>query len=262
MGQLEGRRAVVTGGGRGIGRAIAAALAADGAHVAACARTGDDLEELTRSIHKAGGRAIAIVADLATAEGVEAAAAAAVAGLGAVDILVNNVGGSSPKHMSELGDSDWIEALALNFLSAVRMTALLVPGMLQRGGGAVVNIASTSGREPGKLVAPYSAAKAALINYSKALSDAYAAAGIRVNCVLPGIIETSQTARNTAASARATGKTEAEVMRSMLEKNPIPLGRLGRPEEVAAVVRLLVSPDAGFVTGATVLVDGGAHRWA
>ena len=123
-------------------------------------------------------------------------------------------------------------------------------------------MASISGREPGKFVGPYSAAKAALINYSKLMSDFYGPSGVRVNCVLPGIIETSATSRNASKSAQATGRSTAEIMETMLKKNPIPAGRLGQPEEVAVVVRMLVSPEAAFVTGAAITVDGGAHHFA
>ena len=199
---------------------------------------------------------------MSTLEGALAAADAAAEELGDLDILVNNAGGSTPKPIAQLADTDWQDALDLNFLSAVRTTSHVGPTMQARGQGSIVNMASISGREPGKFVGPYSAAKAALINYSKLMSDFYAPSGVRVNCVLPGIIETSATSRNALKSAQATGRSTVEIMATMLEKNPIPAGRLGQPEEVAAVVRMLVSPDAAFVTGAAITVDGGAHHFA
>jgi NAD(P)-dependent dehydrogenase (short-subunit alcohol dehydrogenase family) len=259
---LSGSTALVTGAGRGIGRAVAVVLAAEGVHVAVCARTATEVEEVCEQIRHAGGSAVPILADLATLDGAHSAADTAVSELGDLDILVNNAGGSSPKAIAELTDTDWQDALDLNFLSAVRMTSRLAPAMQARGSGSIINMASISGREPGKFVGPYSAAKAALINYSKLMSDFYAPSGVRVNCVLPGIIETSSTARNTLKSAEATGRTPADIMATMLKRNPIPAGRLGQPEEVAAVVRLLVAPDATFVTGAAITVDGGAHHFA
>ncbi len=259
---LTGSTALVTGAGRGIGRAVAIVLAADGAHVAVCARTASEVHEVCRQIHDGGGSAVPIVADMATLDGAVAAADAAATELGHLDILVNNAGGSTPKPIAQLDDGDWQDALDLNFLSAVRTTSRLGPAMQARGRGSIVNMASISGREPGKFVGPYSAAKAALINYSKLMSDFYAPSGVRVNCVLPGIIETSATSRNAVQSAQATGRSTAEIMETMLKKNPIPAGRLGRPEEVAAVVRMLVSPEAAFVTGAAITVDGGAHHFA
>ena len=259
---LSGSTALITGAGRGIGRAVAVMLAADGARVAVCPRTASEVHDVCRQIVGAGGSAVAVVADMSTLEGARAGADAAANELGDLDILVNNAGGSTPKPIAQLADTDWQDALDLNFLSAVRTTSHLGPAMQARGRGSIVNMASISGREPGKFVGPYSAAKAALINYSKLMSDFYAPFGVRVNCVLPGIIETSATSRNALKSAQATGRSTAEIMDTMLKKNPIPAGRLGQPEEVAAVVRMLVSPDAAFVTGAAITVDGGAHHFA
>ena len=258
----SGAAALVTGAGRGIGRAIAIALAADGVRVAVCARTVSDVHEVCELITHTGGSAVPLIADLSSLDGAVSAADAATAELGDLDILVNNAGGSDPKPIAELTDADWQAALDLNFFSAVRTTSRIAPGMQTRGRGSIVNMASISGREPGKFVGPYSAAKAALINYSKLMSDFYAPSGVRVNCVLPGIIETSSTTRNTMKSARATGRSPDEIMETMLKRNPIPAGRLGQPEEVAAVVRMLVAPDAAFVTGAAITVDGGAHHFA
>jgi NAD(P)-dependent dehydrogenase (short-subunit alcohol dehydrogenase family) len=259
---LSGSTALVTGAGRGIGRAVAIVLAAEGVRVAVCARTTSEVHDVCGLIERAGGSAVPITADMASLDGALSAADAATAALGDLDILVNNAGGSSPKPIADLTDADWQEALDLNFLSAVRTTSHLAPGMQARGRGSIINMASISGREPGKFVGPYSAAKAALINYSKLASDFYAPSGVRVNCVLPGIIETSSTTRNTLKSAQATGRSPDDIMATMLKRNPIPAGRLGQPEEVAAVVRLLVSPEAAFVTGAAITVDGGAHHFA
>jgi 3-oxoacyl-[acyl-carrier protein] reductase len=259
---LSGSTALVTGAGRGIGRAVALVLGADGARIGVCARTASEVHDVCRQIVEAGGSALPIVADMSTPEGAAEAADTAEKELGDLDILVNNAGGSTPKPITQLVDADWQDALDLNFLSAVRTTSRLGPAMQARGSGSIVNMASISGREPGKFVGPYSAAKAALINYSKLMSDFYAASGVRVNCVLPGIIETSATSRNAVKSAQATGRSTAEIMEAMLKKNPIPAGRLGQPEEVAAVVRMLVSPEAAFVTGAAITVDGGAHHFA
>ena len=199
-------------------------------------------------------------ADLATPGGVATFVEAVNLRHEHVDIIVNNAGGSRPKRFLDLEEDDWLDALHLNFLSTVRVTKALLPGMLERGSGAIVNVSSTVAREPMSFVSPYAAAKAALLNYTKVLTDVCAPRGVRVNCILPGLIETSATARNAAISSRTSGKSEQEVMETMLKKNPIPVGRMGTPGDVASLVAFLVSDEAAFVCGATVLVDGGAHR--
>lgn len=254
--------AVVTGAGRGIGREIARRLASDGALVVACARTDTDLTSLTEQITSAGGTAFGVPADLSRPEGPAGLFTQALERFGRIDVLVNNAGGSVPKRFLDLEDQDWQDALDLNFLSTVRLNAKVVPHMAANGSGVIVNVSSTVAREPTRFVAPYAAAKAALANYSKTLADICAPLGVRVNCVLPGLIETSATARNAARSARATGKSEAEIMAAMLEKNPIPVGRLGTPADVSALVAFLVSDEASFVVGTDVVIDGGAHHYA
>ena len=260
MTSLTGRIAVVTGAGRGIGLDVARRLSADGASVVLSSRTKEELDDLVGEIRESGRDAVAVAADLSTANGVDVLVREVAVRHGSVDIVVNNAGGSRPMRFLELEDDEWLEAWNLNFLSSVRVTKALLPGMLERGSGVIVNVSSTVAREPTPFVAPYAAAKAALLNYSKVLADVCAPLGVRVNCILPGLIETSATARNAAISSRATGRSEEEIMEAMLRKNPIPIGRMGRPTDIASLVAFLVSDESSFLCGATVLADGGAHR--
>ena len=158
MTEFEDRNAVVTGAGRGIGQATAQLFAARGASVVACSRTQHELDELVRTIQEGGGRAVGVVADLATVDGCADLAMRATNELGRIDMLVNNVGGSRPGRIRELENDDWQAALELNFLSAVRVTSALLPSMVP-GPASIVNISSTSGREPARLFGPYAAAK-------------------------------------------------------------------------------------------------------
>jgi NAD(P)-dependent dehydrogenase (short-subunit alcohol dehydrogenase family) len=237
---------LVTGGSRGIGAAIVARLAAAGAQVVATARSAGP--------GTAGAHFIA--GDLSTNEGVEAVADRALEQLGGIDIIVNNAGGAkaypagSPAIVSEV----WQDALDVNFLSAVRLNQALLPQMLERGAGAIVHIASsTAFRLPGPLL-HYGASKAALIAYSKGLAIELAPKGIRVNTVTPGSIQTPGGDVGRAEVAAGLGIDAAAMLRT------IPLGRIGRAEEIAEAVAYLVSDRAGFTVGANLVVDGGGQR--
>jgi 3-oxoacyl-[acyl-carrier protein] reductase len=259
---LEGRVAIVTGASQGIGREIAFGLAREGADLVVCARRAGPLEEAAGEL-SAQGRAIeAVVADVSTVAGVEATVDAARDRFGGVDILVNNAGKGSPLALRELTDDDWRASFELNLMSAVRFSTACVPMMQTRGGGRIVNISSRVGREPDPYFAPYGAAKAALINYSKNLANAYSKDGILTNCVVPGLIRSEAVTQAAEKSAAATGKTVDEVFAATLAKRPIPVGRLGEPADVAGLVVFLVSRHASWITGACFTVDGGIVRGA
>jgi 3-oxoacyl-[acyl-carrier protein] reductase len=259
---LEGRVAIVTGASQGIGREIAFGLAREGADLVVCARRAGPLEEAAGEL-SAQGRAIeAVVADVSTVAGVEATVDAARDRFGGVDILVNNAGKGSPLALRELTDDDWRASFELNLMSAVRFSTACVPMMQTRGGGRIVNISSRVGREPDPYFAPYGAAKAALINYSKNLANAYSKDGILTNCVVPGLIRSEAVTQAAEKSAAATGKTVDEVFAATLAKRPIPVGRLGEPADVAGLVVFLVSRLASWITGACFTVDGGIVRGA
>lgn len=238
-GVLAGRRAAVTGGTRGIGRAIAEAFAAAGAAVSICARGEAGVAEARTSFTHAAA------CDLADGEAVRRYVDAAAAALGGLDILVNNASGFG----STDDEAGWAASLAVDVMASVRASAQAVPHLAAAGGGSIVHVSSISGLRPSPRTPPYGAVKAALIHYAQSQAAALARQGIRVNCVAPGSIEFPG---GTWEKRRLAGDPlYARVLAG------IPFGRLGTPGEVAEVVLFLVSPAARWVTGQTIAVDGG-----
>jgi 3-oxoacyl-[acyl-carrier protein] reductase len=257
---LAGKVALVTGASQGIGRAIALGLATEGADVVLCARRRPGLEAVAAEIEAMGRAADVVSADVATPEGCASVVDATLARFGRVDVLVNNAGKGSPKPLLQLTDDDWLASLQLNLLSAVRLSLAVVPHMQTQGGGRIINISSRAGREPDFYFAPYAAAKAALINFSKSLANGFAADNILTNCVVPGLVRTEAIEDAAAKSAEATGKTVEEVMALSIQKRGIPLGRMGEPSDVAGLVIFLASDHAAWTTGSCFTIDGGIVR--
>jgi NAD(P)-dependent dehydrogenase (short-subunit alcohol dehydrogenase family) len=234
--EFRGKRVVVTGGTQGIGEAIVKRLTAAGATAITAAR----------SVPDRAGPGLFVQADLSTAEGVTKLAREALDRLGGVDILVNTVGGpSSPAGVLPVTDEHWQREFDLNLFAAVRLDRALLPSMLAQGSGVIVHITSLVSRIPLTQTIPYSAAKAALKSYSKALAKEVAPKGVRVVAVAPGFT--------------ATGGPDREAARKLLMDSlgGIPLGRPGTPAEVAEVVAFVVSDRASYVTGTEIAVDGG-----
>jgi len=258
---LRDRVAIVTGASRGIGKQIALDFAREGAHLVLCARSVDALEATALEAGAHGVRTVTVAADLFDPAAAPLLAERALDELGRIDVLVNNMGGGgTPMRLHKLSDDDWRNGFELNFFSSVRTTAACLPTMLERGWGRLVHIASTYGVEPGPLFGPYSAAKAALLNYSKNLSHAYSAQGVLSNVVIPGITLTEAIHDNAATAAEAQGVTPDEVMAKMMQRDPVAMGRYGDPQEVAAAVVFLGSDAASWITGAALAVDGGTLR--
>jgi len=247
--QLKGKTALVTGASMGIGRAIAKALAAEGVMVCVAARRRSLLEALGKEITTAGGAAPAIVEIDVMPEGAPAKLAAAAAhALGTVDILVNSAGGSNPPLPIDAPEEKWAEAMTLNFTRLRQLTHALLPGMIERKWGRVINISGKS--EPERMIAAHPA-KAAIHAWSKGLSREVGRHGITVNCIPPGRIMSEQIRRKYSPEFRAKQSAEE-----------IPMGRYGEPEELAALAVFLASPVAGYITGAVLPVDGGLRRYA
>ncbi|HXL63356.1 MAG TPA: SDR family oxidoreductase [Mycobacterium sp.] len=250
--EFSGRSALITGGTRGIGKGIADRLRAGGAKVLVAARSVPDGES-----HDV------IAADVSTADGVAGLGAQALDRLGSIDILVHNVGGSGQSEggAAALTDEDWQSALDTNLLAAVRLDRAIIPAMITRGSGALVHITSIQRRAPLPTSIPYAAAKAALTNYSKALSNELAPKGIRVNAVCPGYIETESAYRMAVEIGQIKTISVDEARTQIMESiGGIPLGAPGRPADVGELVAFLVSDRAAYITGAEYVIDGGSVR--
>ena len=245
--RLDGRISLVTGAGRGIGAGIARAFAEAGADVVCAARTREQVEETCRTVEACGRRALAVICDVTRREDLEALVAAALAAFGRIDILVNNAGGFPPSPFVRTSEHAFESALRFNLTSAFLLSRLTVPGMLERGEGAIVNISSAAGRLTMPNFVAYGTAKAALSFMSRELACELAPR-VRVNAIAVGSVETSSLAPFLDAEARA--RMEALT----------PMRRLGQVEDIAAAALYLASPAASFVTGKVLEVDGGTER--
>ncbi len=249
-GDLEGTRAVVTGAGRGIGRAIALALAREGADVALAARTSEEIARVAAEVRSFGRRALEVPADVTSPAQVAALAGSVTKDLGDVDILVNNAGGAESAPLTKTDESLWRRMIASNLDSVYLCTAAFLPGMLRRGRGRVINVASRAGLAGFAYVAAYCAAKHGVIGFTRAVAEEVAGKGVTINALCPGYVDTGMTAASAARIARATGVTVEDALASLAGFNP--QGRLIAPETVAAAALDLARPRSGGINGQAI----------
>ncbi len=263
--ELAGRTAVVTGAGRGIGRAVALGLAEAGAAVVVAARTGREIEAVAEELSGEGHRALAVCCDVTDPASVERLAEEAGrlaeegrladgAG-GTVDILVNNAGAahSAPVHKTEL--EDWNRMLAVNATGTFLCTRALLPGMMERGWGRIVNVVSVAGLTGARYIAAYAASKHAAIGLTRCTAAESAARGVTVNAVCPGYVDTQMTTESLRRIAEKTGRSAKEALQAILAGTP--QKRLIQPAEVAYAVLSLCHEEARGINGGSIVIDGG-----
>lgn len=250
---IEGRTALVTGSSRGIGRAVAVAMAREGANVAICARGEQELEDVADELRQLGAATLAMPVDVTVAEQIDDMVTAVHDMFGAVDILVNNAGAvvrAAP--FVEVTDDEWDASLNINLRSCARFSRAVLGGMQDRGWGRIVNVASVAGRQVGAppvdTLVEYGTTKAAVIALTKYMAEHVAAHNVLVNCICPGPILTPG----------VWGKTSDDEVARRLES--VPMGRLGTVDEIADLILFLSSERCTYITGAAVPIDGGAGR--
>ena len=244
MGQLDNQIAVVTGAGRGIGRAIALKFAAEGANIACVSRTAENAEKVAAEVRALGRQAWAYAVDVADAKAVAAAAEKILTDAGRVDILVNNAGVTRDGLLMRMSEEDWDAVLNTNLKGAFSFTKAFTRGLLKQRSGRIINVASIIGLIGNAGQANYAASKAGLIGLTKTIAREVSSRGITCNAVAPGFITTDMT--DVLPDAIKTGVVAQ-----------IPLARFGVPEDIASAVAFLASSEANYITGQTLTVDGG-----
>lgn len=256
---LEGKHALVCAASKGIGRACAEALAAEGARVAICARDEEGLTEAVHAIGKStGNEPLSIRADLTAAGDIDALFSEIARAFGTLHILVTNAGGPPPGNFSETSDADWQKAFELTFQGATRCIRHALPWMVGQGSGRIIQLASFSVKQPIDSLIRSNAMRSAAVAMGKTLSREVAESGVTVNTVCPGYVLTDRLRALFEKRARDNGMTVDDVMAAGLAE--IPAGRFGKAEEIAALVAFLASDRAAYITGTTIQVDGGLVR--
>jgi NAD(P)-dependent dehydrogenase (short-subunit alcohol dehydrogenase family) len=249
--ELKDKVAIVTGGSQGIGKAAALRLAAEGASVVIAARGRELLDKVALEIRAAGGRVAAVQADVSRAEDCARLVAEAVKAFGRLDILVNNAGTSATGEFESVTDDIWQADFELKLFAAIRLARLAIPHMKQQGGGRIVNITNIGAKQPRAKSMPTTVTRAAGLAFTKALSKEFAPHQILVNTVCIGLVRAGQHERKAAKAGIAVEQLYANMAKD------IPLGRVGRAEEVANAIAFLASEAASYITGTSINLDGG-----
>jgi len=255
--RLSGKTAIVTGASRGIGRAIAARLAGEGARVLLCARDGNLMEHAVKEIERSGGLAAYVAVDLREMDAGRRIVDFTLAKFGQIDIVINDAGATKRGNFLELTDEDWADGFALKFFGAMRLTRSAWPH-LKKQEGSVLNISGIGGRMPGPLFAIGGSVNAALLSLTKALADIGIRDGVQVNAVNPGSIRTERYRRMLEATADDQGIDVATAERRIIETARTT--RVGEPDDIAALVAFVVSPEGRFLQGSLIDMDGGATK--
>lgn len=257
--ELKGKCAIVCAASKGLGRATALSLAREGARVAICARSADDLEKAAAAIRAAtGAMVVPVVADVSKGGDIDRLVADAAGQLGAIDILVTNTGGPKSGPFVGLSDADWLEAIDSLLMSVVRLSRAVIPHMRRRGGGRIINITSISAKQPVEGLVLSNALRAGITGLARTIANELAPEKILVNCVAPGYTATDRVVELADAAAAREGISAEAVQQRTLAG--IPMRRLATPEEFADVVTFLASGKASYVTGTTLQIDGGYVR--
>ena len=255
---LSGKRAIVTGGSRGIGRCCALALAREGARVCVTARGRDLLDEVVREIEAAGGEGHAVAADLTSLDDCRKVVQEAAGTFGGIDILINCAGAARGGDILELPVEQIDKGMALKAHGYLRMAQLVIPYMQENRWGRIVQIAGGAGTSPGRGNIPLSLANIAVLNCTRALSDAVSGDGILVNAICPGMTNTRRARDLQQVEADRQGRDVEDLLREAGER--LPAGRIAEPEEIAAAATFLASEPCSYVFGTAVYMDGGGRR--
>lgn len=244
--RLKDKVAIITGGGTGIGQAIAIMFAKEGASVAVCGRRIQPLQGTVDLIHKAGGEAIFYKADISSSKQIQDFVEVVLMKFGQIDVLVNNAGIYTKDDVEFLDEKEWDKVMSIDAKGVFLMSKAIIPHMIKRDSGKIINIASIAGLLGFEKSAAYCAAKGAVVNLTRQMALDYASHGINVNVIAPGIIESDMT---------KVVLEKKNTRESMLEKTPI--GRIGTPQDIAYAATYLASNESDFVVGQTIIVDGG-----